>query len=330
MRKEFIIAALFGGIEAIKVQFASGMTEEDKFDSMDDFEADRERTYAMLTAQAGSGVRARWVELPDCPNNGPLPSGTIVLMPDLSNAIIATCKHYTWTPPVATTTAPPNSDTPADGTGATGADGTAPADSQNPEEDPNAGPIQEPEYQPPKIYDPVMHKLGDTVATGSSIPTTEHQITQHPEGSVDNSMADPNGPAGDWHVESGYHDKVAGTQWEALPAENLETHFVPRDGITAATFGNKDVTDVVKTAYANGQRDFKAENDIFVDPKPDVRKGLTIHWVHNGEHDDGVSPKGADRAIKIPDGIPATVVANGNTDPNAGATNADPNATATP
>merc|ERR1711990_940261 len=105
MKKAFIIAALFGGIEAIKVQFASGF---DNDNDADDFEADRERTYAMLTAQAGSGVRARWVELPDCPNNGPLPSGTIVLMPDLSNAIIATCKHYTWVAPVAPPPAPPN------------------------------------------------------------------------------------------------------------------------------------------------------------------------------------------------------------------------------
>jgi hypothetical protein len=134
----------------------------------------------MLTAQEGSGVRARWVELPDCPNNGPLPSGTIVLMPDLSNAIIAPCKHYTWTAPVAPPPAPPNADAAAgDGTGAAGAppagDAAAAADpNANPEEDPNAGPIQEPEYIPPLIYDPVMHKLGDSVASGSSIPTTEH------------------------------------------------------------------------------------------------------------------------------------------------------------
>jgi len=171
MKKAFIIAALFGGIEAIKVQFASGEND----DEPSDFEAERERTYAMLTAQEGSGVRARWVELPDCPNNGPLPSGTIVLMPDLSNAIIANCKHYTWTAPVAPPPAPDNAaagDTTGDGPTADSA-GAADA-SVNPEEDPNAGPIQEPEYIPPLIYDPVMHKLGDSVASGSSIPNTEH------------------------------------------------------------------------------------------------------------------------------------------------------------
>ena len=99
MNKLLIIAALFGGIEAVKLHFASGLQETEAND--DGFEAERERTYAMLTAQEGSGVRARWVELPDCPNNGPLPSGTIALMPDLSNAIIATCKHYTWVQPPA-------------------------------------------------------------------------------------------------------------------------------------------------------------------------------------------------------------------------------------
>lgn len=105
-------------------------------------------------------------------------------MPDLSNAIIATCKHYTWVAPVAPPPAPPNAGAD-DSAGAADvpppADGAAPPTdpNANPDEDPNPGPIQEPEYIPPKIYDPVMHKLGDSVATGSSIPTTEHQITQH-------------------------------------------------------------------------------------------------------------------------------------------------------
>jgi hypothetical protein len=305
-------------LEAIKVEqkFASGMAESDNAD--DDFEADRERTYAMLTAQAGSGVRARWVELPDCPNNGPLPSGTIVLMPDLSNAIIATCKHYTWVQPVVDTSSTDSTGAGDSGDSSTGADTTGLDANANPEEDPNAGPIQEPEYIPPKIYDPVMHKSGDSVATGSSIPSSEHQITQHANGTVDNSMADANGPNGDWHRDATYHTKDAGTQWEALPEENLTTHFVPTDSIVSAQFGHNDVTDVVKTAYANGQRDFKAENTIFVDPKPDVRKGLTIRWIHNGETGSGVSPKGADKAISIPDGLPASVVANDGADTTAG------------
>lgn len=141
-------------------------------------------------------------------------------------------------------------------------------------------------------------------------------------------MADANGPAGDWHVESGYHDHNAGTQWAALPAENLNTHYVPKDQIVGATFGQNDVTDVVKTAYANGKRDFKAEDDIFTDPKPDVRKGLTIRWIHNGETGSAVGTKGADKTLSIPDGLPATPVVNDGQDPNAGASDAAPDSSA--
>jgi hypothetical protein len=281
----------------------------------DDFEADRERTYAMLTAQEGSGVRARWVELPDCANNGPLQSGTIALMPDLSNAIIATCKHYTWVQPPAPPPAPPNAgpeDPAAGGDLPPAPDASGAIDpNANPEEDAAAGAIQEPVYVPPNIYDPVMHKAGDSVASGSSIIDHQHQITQHAQGTVDAPMADPNGPAGDWHVEASYHDHNAGTQWAALPAENLETDLVPRDQIVSASFGKNDVTDVVKTAYSNGVREFKAEDTIFEDPKPDVRKGLTIRWISSGETGSGVSPKGADKPITIPDGLPASAVVNG-------------------
>jgi hypothetical protein len=244
-------------------------------------------------------------------------------MPDLSNAIIANCKHYTWEAPVAPPPAPPNAGAtdPAAGgdLGDAGDAGAAPLDpAANPEEDPNAGPAVIPEYIPPLIYDPVMHKSGDSVASGSSIPTSEHQITQHPEGSVDDSMADTAGPRGDWHVSATHHSHAAGTQWEALPAENLETNFVPKDQIVSATFGQNDVTDIVKTAYSNGQREFKGEDAIFPDSKPDTRKGLTVKWIHDGETGSGVSPKGADRPFTIPDNIPASVVANDGVDINAG------------
>jgi hypothetical protein len=50
MNKAFIVAALFGGIKAVRLNFASGMQDTEQFDANDDFEADRERTYAMLTA----------------------------------------------------------------------------------------------------------------------------------------------------------------------------------------------------------------------------------------------------------------------------------------
>ena len=50
--------------------------------------------FAMVAAQEGSGVRARWVELPDCNNESGLAPGEVALKNDLSNAIIATCKSY--------------------------------------------------------------------------------------------------------------------------------------------------------------------------------------------------------------------------------------------
>ena len=55
-----------------------------------------------IAAREGSGVRARWVELPDCSEIGwrnvTEGDGTLIpLKEDLSNAIIATCKHFNWT-----------------------------------------------------------------------------------------------------------------------------------------------------------------------------------------------------------------------------------------
>ena len=57
---------------------------------------------AEISAREGSGVRARWVELPDCSQikwaNTSAGDGTLIpLNADLSNAIIATCKHFNWT-----------------------------------------------------------------------------------------------------------------------------------------------------------------------------------------------------------------------------------------
>ena len=45
-------------------------------------------------AKEGSGVRARWIELPDCKSAAVLSLPDIALLPDLSNAIIATCKVF--------------------------------------------------------------------------------------------------------------------------------------------------------------------------------------------------------------------------------------------
>merc|ERR1712048_364525 len=107
-----------------------------------------------------------------------------------------------------------------------------------------------------------------------------------------------------------------------LPAENLETHFVPKDQIVAASFGKNDVTDIVKTAYANGKHAFLSTDAIFPNPKPDVRKGLTIRWIKNGETGSGVSTTGDGKTITVPEGIPASVVANDGVNPNAGASDA--------
>jgi hypothetical protein len=57
-----------------------------------------EVSVAQAASKTHSGVRARWVELPDCDNTGPLEAGDIALKSDLSNAIIATCKSYTYDP----------------------------------------------------------------------------------------------------------------------------------------------------------------------------------------------------------------------------------------
>lgn len=72
--------------EAHRLEKFAEMLEED--------EPNREQIFAMTAAKLGSGVRARWIELPDCNNEGPLEAGEVELKYDLSNAIIATCKSY--------------------------------------------------------------------------------------------------------------------------------------------------------------------------------------------------------------------------------------------
>merc|ERR1712178_303894 len=84
----------------------------------------------MAAAKSGSGVRARWIELPDCskwngfldattgkPADPPLPDQPtgeyIPLRDDLANAIIATCKgpEPSWGP--VTPQTPPKDDSSA-------------------------------------------------------------------------------------------------------------------------------------------------------------------------------------------------------------------------
>ena len=95
---------------------------------------------AQAAARNGSGVRARWIELPDCAY-GALPQPEIALRTDLSNAIVATCKS--WKGPSSVAPAVVLADPPA----------TTPAVDQ-------------------VVYDAVMH------ASGTVIPDFEHQVTQ--------------------------------------------------------------------------------------------------------------------------------------------------------
>ena len=90
MQKISIAVAALLGVNAVK--FIDGF--ESKFDSF-------AQTTAASAAQAGSGVRAKWIELPNCQSfvvDGPTMTfdtsrGEVIpLAEDLSNAIIATCK----------------------------------------------------------------------------------------------------------------------------------------------------------------------------------------------------------------------------------------------
>ena len=81
-----VLTALIAWGNTHKLEKFAEMLEED--------EPNRDQIFAMTAAKLGSGVRARWVELPDCLNEGPLEPGEVELKSDLSNAIIATCKSY--------------------------------------------------------------------------------------------------------------------------------------------------------------------------------------------------------------------------------------------
>ena len=149
--KQFVLAALLGASQSYKLnhRFATGMNgDEDLGQNIimkgDKYHYNQEpeekslvQTVSFAAAQEGSGVRARWVELPDCPSAATLSLPEIVLKEDLSNAIIATCKVFRGiytTPPAA----------PADTSRRTDL----------------------------KIYDPVIHPWKNIV-----IPNEEHQVT---------------------------------------------------------------------------------------------------------------------------------------------------------
>ena len=170
---------------------------------------------AQAAAQVDSGVRHRWVELPNCDSTGPLTAGDVALKEDLSNAVIATCKSYTFDP-----------------------NATAP---QTLQEQPLPTPPSA-EYEPKPIYDPVMHEVDGPGA----IPSHEHQVTQHQNGTVEATTGIAESPAGDFErpvtVDAGeqWEDQQplepvttlpAGTASEALVGVSVQDMWAPEDTV---------------------------------------------------------------------------------------------------
>ena len=105
------------------------------------------QTAALAAAEEGSGVRARWIELPDCGETGKLDfkkpifeQEIIPLAKDLHNATIATCKAYT-----------PELKKKVDKKAVTLDDGPTLGDEKPKEDKPKPKPL---------IYDEVMHISG--------------------------------------------------------------------------------------------------------------------------------------------------------------------------
>jgi len=149
--KTLVLAALLGATSSYRLNqhFATGMNGDEDLGQDIIMKGDKfhyQQALAQAAARQGSGVRARWIELPDCPY-GNLSSTQIALRDDLSNAIIATCKSWAGPNSVAPVPTPPTP--PA----------TTPAVNV-------------------KVYDAVVH-------TSVNIPDYEHQVTQQEEGEID-------------------------------------------------------------------------------------------------------------------------------------------------
>jgi hypothetical protein len=182
------VAVLIGAVAPVKINWAQGLNDDEleqersKFDSF-------AQTTAASAAKTGSGVRAKWVELPDC--QGLVEPGAtfawkaaagevIPLEADLSNAIIATCKGAFVAVPVPTPSAPAAITT-----------NIPVAKSQ--------------------IYDPVWK-------TSTVIPDHEHQVSQLQNGKI-NATDQTTGPAGDFYTNWKYTNgqsqpyQEAGNSW---------------------------------------------------------------------------------------------------------------------
>ena len=181
MQKISIAVAALIGVNA--VQFIDNY--ESKFDTF-------AQTTANSAAQAESGVRAKWIELPNCQSfvvDGPTmtfdnSNGEVIpLKEDLSNAIIATCK--------------------------------GPAVAHDPQPEQPAAPITTniPVDQS-QIWDPV-------VKTSLTIPDHEHQVGPLQHGVVDKS-AETAGPTGDFHPNWKYTNGGQQPYQEAGASWNVE------------------------------------------------------------------------------------------------------------
>ena len=196
-RLSLAVAVLIGATEAINLntKFVNGVYgDEDLSEQLKELKnkhADdvllqtSSAVFAQAAAKSGSGVRARWIELPDCQdhvawddaegNFDPALAGTAETIPlkaDLSNAIIATCKG----PHVPRTT-------PEDPAPVTGAN------------------VPEERSQ---IYDPVYKSHFD-------IPDHEHQVQQLQHGHVDRTD-ETVGPLGDFYPKWEYKQTGAPKQ----------------------------------------------------------------------------------------------------------------------
>lgn len=191
------MALLIGATEAINLntKFVNGVYgDEDLSEQLKEIKSKHaedvllqtsSQVSALAAAQVGSGVRARWIELPDCQDHvawddtdgafDPALAGTTETIPlkaDLSNAIIATCKG----PHVVRMTPEPIPPV------------TGPNDPENRSQ----------------IYDPVWKSHFD-------IPDHEHQVQQLQHMHV-NRTDETMGPMGDFYPKWNYKQTGAPNQ----------------------------------------------------------------------------------------------------------------------
>jgi hypothetical protein len=205
MQKSSIVALFLGSVSTVSLGF-SDMPEGD-------FNTDEEfvQITSRAASQSGSGVRARWVELPDCmrfcnfldpvygkanvPAEDGQPAGLYIpLRDDLANAIIATCKgpEPAWGPAVCI--------------------------------DPAAGvaPAADVPYAATQIYDPVWK-------TETVIPDQEHQINTMGAASNEASLQ-VKGPKGDFYGHWNWAHQSKNAEWSADGAYGVNyTDMMPTE-----------------------------------------------------------------------------------------------------